>query len=176
MIIRVQVAGPLFDAALSRRVFEAELRQGSEEALGLLKTRANQTVHRDRGEYERGWQPVRFRYGGRQVLEAILENTAQHAATQEDGRGANKRPPPVDAIEAWTIRKGIRPRGKDTPAARRSMAIAMSRAIGLKGWPNEGSVGYLGPPAPVATAIDREQARVQAAFDRVGARIARRLG
>jgi hypothetical protein len=176
MSVRVKLKGPLADRAVIERTIRAEFAQATRDAAPTVKTAANRAVHRDQGTYERGWQAPRLTYGARQIVKLVLENRARHAATQEEGRGEDKTPPPVQSIYDWTLRKAITPREGDSEANRLSMAIAMSRVLGDAGWPNAGSRGYLGPPRPVATALDREANAIHAQFERAVSRVARRLG
>lgn len=55
----------------------------------------------DRGTYRRSFHVEKIPTG------AVIFNSAPHAAVIEYGRRAGSRPPPIDAIADWVLRKGL---------------------------------------------------------------------
>lgn len=178
---RVTVTGPMMNRAGIVRTVESEFEQANRDALGLVRSRANLTVHRDQGVYERGWQPPVSTFGAgfgpTEIVSTSMENTAPHAGVQEDGRRPGSYTPYQPLID-WMIRRGIRPRAGVRPEDYLNFARAISAIHHARGWPHAGSYagGYLGPPRPVQTALEREHGPIMAAYDRAGLGIARRLG
>jgi hypothetical protein len=170
MRIRVQVNGPLADAALVGRVVGAEAQQASTDALAFVRTAANQGVNRYLGTYDQGWQPVRHEHRtGSRFLVSTMENTAPNAAAQEDGRKAGHYIP-IDPLVEWLHFRGYTPKRGTSEADYRGFAIGISRKAHAEGW------RLANPPRPVGRALEREADRIAALFDQAGARIARRLG
>lgn len=88
----------------------------------------------DAGVYKEALRVAPVTGVGTQIRTRVYTN-ARHAATLEDGRGANKTPPPVDNILAWMIRRGIEPRPRTAVArtkARKAVPGQKKSARGKK--------------------------------------------
>lgn len=77
------------------------------------------------GQFKRQWKVVKFPGG------AATANTSPYAAMVEAGRGAG-RMPPVKAIEAWILAKGLKPR-KPPTVSRKEALRATSKAHRITG-------------------------------------------
>lgn len=78
------------------------------------------------------------------LIESIVTpGTKKHAIVINDGRGANKRPPPVKAIELW-LQKKLK-FSSMAERALKSVAFMIARAIGKRGFapPFTGGLHYM---------------------------------
>lgn len=168
MPTRVTIEGPLANAVEARRVVELLVRDGGSGVVTLVTAEAVRTAPYDQGIYARGWSvPVwQSHRGTNEIGDSESTNTAPHARVLEDGRRAGATPPPVSAIAPWTERRGMVPE-PDTPAGRYRLARRIAIRIGERGTPAH---------EPVAGAIETLEPAIAAAADRIGARIAIRLG
>ena len=80
----------------------------------------------DTGKYLRSWKVTKTTLNG--IRGVLITNSASYMAVIERGRGAGKRPPPVDVIARWAMRR----LGLPYKEARRA-AWPIAKAIGRRG-------------------------------------------
>lgn len=155
-LFSARLAGPLFDGGTRDRALfemvkaveagalelENEIRsklKGNEREFGIFTGGLFNAIQR---------QAATIR--GDEIESIVTPGPKKHAVVINDGRGANKRPPPVKAIELWLRRKGWFTKGvkaagsllkKSARAGAESIdrgiksaAFAIARAIGKRGF------------------------------------------
>lgn len=139
-LFSARLAGPLFEGGTRDRALfemvkaveegalelENEIRgklKGNEREFGIFTGRLFNAIQR---------QAATVR--GDEIESIVTPGPKKHAIVINDGRGANKRPPPVKAIELWLRRKGwfmkgVKASGTVLKKSERAGADAIARGI-----------------------------------------------
>lgn len=139
-LFSARLAGPLFEGGTRDRALfemvkaveegalelENEIRgklKGNEREFGIFTGRLFNAIQR---------QAATVR--GDEIEAIVTPGPLKHAAVINSGRGANKRPPPVKAIELWLRRKGwfmkgVKASGTVLKKSERAGADAIARGI-----------------------------------------------
>lgn len=155
-LFSARLAGPLFEGGTRQRALFEMVKAVEDGALELENQIRGKLKGNDRefgiftGGLFNAIQRQAATIRGDEIESIVTPGPKKHAIVINDGRGANKRPPPVKAIELWLRRKGwfmkgVRASGSllkksaraGTEAIDRGIkgaAFAIARAIGKRGF------------------------------------------
>lgn len=155
-LFSARLAGPLFEGGTRDRALFEMVKAVEDGALELENQIRGKLKGNDRefgiftGGLFNAIQRQAATIRGDEIESIVTPGPKKHAIVINDGRGANKRPPPVKAIELWLRRKGWFMKGvkvsgtllkksarAGTEAIDRGIkgaAFAIARAIGKRGF------------------------------------------
>lgn len=161
VLIRIEGIDPLLARLRqSDAIIREELTKAMHEATLAIEADAKGRVPQDTRMLMRSIvSEVRPIGGGgvRGVVGVLRGPATGYARVVEEGRGANKRPPPSAPIAAWLRRKGGDP----------SRAYVVARAIGRRG---------IRPRPYLIPAFQAQRGKVESIFRAAIGRIVKRLG